>query len=117
MSKSLKNAANPYNKDAKNLDTATKAYDTARKNDDKALQNLNKVTDVKEAEYRKTSKAQQIVALNKDRNSYVIQNKLLDYQADNLKQQMEQRQQATNEASKNYEKDRKKLDAAKKETG
>lgn len=68
MSKSLKNAANPYNKDAKNLDTATKAYDTARKNDDKALQNLNKVTDVKEAEYRKTSKAQQIVALNKDRN-------------------------------------------------
>lgn len=106
--------ANPYNKDAKNLDTASKAYDTARKNDDKALQNLNKATDVKESEYRKTSKAQQIVALNKDRNSYVIQNKLLDYQAENLKQQMEQRQKATNEASKNYEKDRKKLDAAKK---
>lgn len=114
MSKSLKNVANPYNKDAKNLDTATKAYDTARKNDDKALQNLNKATDVKEAEYRKTSKAQQIVALNKDRNSYVIQNKLIDYQADNLKQQMEQRQKATDEASKNYEKDRKKVDAAKK---
>ena len=114
MSKSLKNVANPYNKDAKNLDAASKAYDTARKNDDKALQNLNKATDVKEAEYRKTSKAQQIVALNKDRNSYVIQNKLLDYQADNLKQQMEQRQKATNEASRNYEKDRKKVDAAKK---
>ena len=114
MSKSLKNVANPYNKDAKNLDTASKAYDTARKNDDKALQNLNKATDAKEAEYRKTSKAQQIVALNKDRNSYVIQNKLLDYQADNLKQQMKQRQQATNEASRNYEKDRKKVDAAKK---
>ena len=114
MSKSLKNVANPYNKDAKNLDAASKAYDTARKNDDKALQNLNKATDVKEAEYRKTSKAQQIVALNKDRNSYVIQNKLLDYQADNLKQQMEQRQKATNEASRNYEKDRKKLEAAKK---
>ena len=114
MSKSLKNVANPYNKDAKNLDAASKAYDTARKNDDKALQNLNKATDVKEAEYRKTSKAQQIIALNKDRNSYVIQNKLLDYQADNLKQQMEQRQKATNEASRNYEKDRKKVDAAKK---
>ena len=114
MSKSLKNVANPYNKDAKNLDAASKAYDTARKNDDKALQNLNKATDVKEAEYRKTSKAQQIVALNKDRNSYVIQNKLLDYQADNLKQQMGQRQKATNEASKNYEKDRKELEAAKK---
>lgn len=114
MSKSLKNVANPYNKDAKNLDVASKAYDTARKNDDKALKNLTKATDVKESEYRKTSKAQQIVALNKDRNSYVIQNKLLDYQADNLKQQMEQRQKATNEASKNYEKDRKKLDAAKK---
>ena len=114
MPKSLKNVANPYNKDAKNLDVASKAYDTARKNDDKALKNLTKVTDVKESEYRKTSKAQQIVALNKDRNSYVIQNKLLDYQADNLKQQMEQRQKATNEASKNYEKDRKKLDAAKK---
>lgn len=114
MSKSLKNVANPYNKDAKNFDVASKAYDTARKNDDKALKNLTKATDVKESEYRKTSKAQQIVALNKDRNSYVIQNKLLDYQADNLKQQMEQRQKATNEASKNYEKDRKKLDAAKK---
>ena len=114
MSKSLKNVANPYNKDAKNLDAASKAYDTARKNDDKALQNLNKATDAKESEYRKTSKAQQIVALNKDRNSYVIQNKLLDYQADNLKQQMEQRQKATNEASRNYEKDRKKVDAAKK---
>ena len=114
MSGVLKSAAVAYNTDAKEKASAQKAYDTARKNDDKALQNLNKATDVKEAEYRKTSKAQQIVALNKDRNSYVIQNKLLDYQADNLKQQMEQRQKATDEASKNYEKDRKELEAAKK---
>ena len=113
MSKVLKASANAYNADAKEKATAQKAYDKAKKTDEKALKNLNDAQKNKDKVYARSTKAQQVLATTKSDKSYVYQNKLLTQETKNLKDQNKQRQQALKETRDSYLKAKNKYDVAK----
>lgn len=113
MSKVLKASANAYNTDAKEKATAQKAYDKAKKTDEKALKNLNDAQKNKDKVYARSTKAQQVLATTKSDKSYVYQNKLLTQETKNLKDQNKQRQQALKETRDSYLKAKDKYDVAK----
>lgn len=112
MSGVLKSAAVAYNTDAKEKASAQKVYDTAKKADEKALDDLTKAKKNKEKLYAGSTKEQQILATTKGKKSYVYQNMLLTQETKNLKQQNEQRQKALKETRDSYMKAKNRYDIA-----
>ena len=112
MSGVLKSAAVAYNTDAKEKASAQKVYATAKKADEKALNNLTKARENKEKLYAGSTKEQQILATTKGKKSYVYQNMLLTQETKNLKQQNEQRQKALKETRDSYMKAKNRYDIA-----
>lgn len=113
MSNILKSTAQAYNTDAKEKASAQKAYDKAKKTDEKALKNLTDAQKNKDKVYARSTKAQQVLATTKSDKSYVYQNKLLTQETKNLKDQNKQRQQALKETRDSYLKAKDKYDVAK----
>lgn len=114
MSNVLKSVATAYNKDRKETNTAQKAYDNAKKADDKALKSLKDATSNKESLDRQTTADQRLLASSKTLKSYSVQNKLLDAELSNLKSQAKTRQKAVTETSKKVDEVKGKRDAAEK---
>ena len=114
MSNVLKSVATAYNKDRKETNTAQKAYDNAKKADDKALKSLKDATSNKESLDRQTTADQRLLASSKTLKSYSVQNKLLDAELSNLKSQVKTRQKAVDETSKKVDEVKGKRDAAEK---
>ena len=112
MSNVLKSVATAYNKDRKETNTAQKAYDNAKKADDKALKNLKEATSNKESLDRQTTADQRLLASTKTLKSYSVQNKLLDAELSNLKSQVKTRQKAVTETSKKVDEVKEKRDTA-----
>ena len=112
MSNILKSTAQAYNADAKEKASAQKVYDTAKKADEKALDDLTKAQKNKEKLYAGSTKEQQILATTKGKKSYVYQNMLLTQETKNLKQQNEQRQKALKETRDSYMKAKNRYDIA-----
>ena len=112
MSNILKSTAQAYNADAKEKASAQKVYDTAKKADEKALDDLTKAKKNKEKLYAGSTKEQQILATTKGKKSYVYQNMLLTQETKNLKQQNEQRQKALKETRDSYMKAKNRYDIA-----
>ena len=112
MSNVLKSTAQTYNADAKEKASAQKIYDTAKKADEKALDNLTKAQKNKEKLYAGSTKEQQILATTKGKKSYVYQNMLLTQETKNLKEQNKQRQKALKETRDSYLKAKSKSDTA-----
>lgn len=112
MSNILKSTAQAYNADAKEKASAQKIYDTAKKADEKALDNLTKAQKNKEKLYAGSTKEQQILATTKGKKSYVYQNMLLTQETKNLKEQNKQRQKALKETRDSYMKAKSNYDTA-----
>lgn len=112
MSNILKSTAQVYNADAKEKASAQKAYDNAKKADEKALDNLTKARKNKEKLYAGSTKEQQILATTKGKKSYVYQNMLLTQETKNLKEQNKQRQKALKETRDSYMKAKSRFDTA-----
>ena len=112
MSNVLKSTAQTYNADAKEKASAQKIYDTAKKADEKALDDLNKTQKNKEKVYARSTKEQQILATTKGKKSYVYQNMLLTQETKNLKEQNKHRQKALKETRDSYLKAKSKSDTA-----
>lgn len=112
MSGVLKSAAVAYNTDAKEKASAQKAYDNAKKADEKALNNLTKARKNKEKLYAGSTKEQQILATTKGKKSYVYQNMLLTQETKNLKEQNKHRQKALKETRDSYMKAKNRYDIA-----
>ena len=112
MSGVLKSTAQVYNADAKEKASAQKIYDTAKKADEKALDNLTKAQKNKEKLYAGSTKEQQILATTKGKKSYVYQNMLLAQETKNLKEQNKQRQKALKETRDSYMKAKNRYDIA-----
>ena len=112
MSNILKSTAQAYNADAKEKASAQKIYDTAKKADEKALDDLTKAQKNKEKVYARSTKEQQILATTKGKKSYVYQNMLLTQETKNLKEQNKQRQKALKETRDSYMKAKSKSDTA-----
>ena len=112
MSNVLKSTAQAYNADAKEKASAQKIYDTAKKADEKALDDLTKAQKNKEKLYAGSTKEQQILATTKGKKSYVYQNMLLTQETKNLKEQNKQRQKALKETRDNYMKAKSNYDTA-----
>lgn len=112
MSNILKSTAQVYNADAKEKASAQKVYDTAKKADEKALDNLTKAQKNKEKLYAGSTKEQQILATTKGKKSYVYQNMLLTQETKNLKEQNKQRQKALKETRDSYMKAKSKYNTA-----
>lgn len=112
MSNVLKSTAQAYNADAKEKASAQKIYDTAKKADEKALDDLTKAQKNKEKVYARSTKEQQILATTKGKKSYVYQNMLLTQETKNLKEQNKQRQKALKETRDSYLKAKSKSDTA-----
>ena len=112
MSNILKSTAQAYNADAKEKASAQKIYDTAKKADEKALDDLTKAQKNKEKVYARSTKEQQILATTKGKKSYVYQNMLLTQETKNLKEQNKQRQKALKETRDSYLKAKSKSDTA-----
>ena len=112
MSNILKSTAQAYNADAKEKASAQKVYDTAKKADEKALDDLTKAQKNKDKLYSGSTKEQQILATTKGKKSYVYQNMLLTQETKNLKQQNEQRQKALKETRDSYMKAKNRYDIA-----
>ena len=112
MSNILKSTAQAYNVDAKEKASAQKIYNTAKKADEKALDNLTKAQKNKEKLYAGSTKEQQILATTKGKKSYVYQNMLLTQETKNLKEQNKQRQKALKETRDSYMKAKSKSDTA-----
>lgn len=112
MSNILKSTAQTYNADAKEKASAQKIYDTAKKVDEKALDDLTKAQKNKEKVYARSTKEQQILATTKGKKSYVYQNMLLTQETKNLKEQNKQRQKALKETRDSYMKAKSKYDTA-----
>lgn len=112
MSNVLKSTAQAYNADAKEKASAQKIYDTAKKVDEKALDDLTKAQKNKEKVYARSTKEQQILATTKGKKSYVYQNMLLTQETKNLKEQNKQRQKALKETRDSYMKAKSNSDTA-----
>lgn len=112
MSNVLKSTAQVYNADAKEKASAQKIYDTAKKADEKALDDLTKAQKNKEKVYARSTKEQQILATTKGKKSYVYQNMLLTQETKNLKEQNTARQKALKETRDSYLKAKSKSDTA-----
>lgn len=112
MSNVLKSTAQAYNADAKEKASAQKIYDTAKKADEKALDDLTKAQKNKEKVYARSTKEQQILATTKGKKSYVYQNMLLTQETKNLKEQNKQRQKALKETRDSYIKAKSNSDTA-----
>lgn len=112
MSNILKSTAQAYNADAKEKASAQKIYDTAKKADEKALDDLTKAQKNKEKLYSGSTKEQQILATTKGKKSYVYQNMLLTQETKNLKEQNKQRQKALKETRDSYMKAKSNYDTA-----
>lgn len=112
MSNVLKSTAQAYNADAKEKASAQKVYDTAKKADEKALDDLTKAQKNKDKLYSGSTKEQQILATTKGKKSYVYQNMLLTQETKNLKEQNKQRQTALKETRDSYMKAKNRYDAA-----
>lgn len=112
MSNVLKSTAQTYNADAKEKASAQKIYDTAKKADEKALDDLTKAQKNKEKVYARSTKEQQILATTKGKKSYVYQNMLLTQETKNLKEQNTARQKALKETRNSYLKAKSKSDTA-----
>ena len=112
MSNILKSTAQAYNADAKEKASAQKVYNTAKKADEKALDNLTKTQKNKEKLYAGSTKGQQILATTKGKKSYVYQNMLLTQETKNLKEQNKQRQKALKETRDSYMKAKSRYDTA-----
>ena len=112
MSNVLKSTAQAYNADAKEKASAQKIYNTAKKADEKALDDLTKAQKNKEKVYARSTKEQQILATTKGKKSYVYQNMLLTQETKNLKEQNKQRQKALKETRDSYLKAKSKSDTA-----
>lgn len=112
MSNILKSTAQAYNADAKEKASAQKIYDTAKKADEKALDDLTKAQKNKEKLYSGSTKEQQILATTKGKKSYVYQNMLLTQETKNLKEQNKQRQKALKETRDSYMKAKGNYDTA-----
>lgn len=112
MSNILKSTAQAYNADAKEKASAQKVYDTAKKADEKALDDLTKAQKNKEKLYAGSTKEQQILATTKGKKSYVYQNMLLTQETKNLKEQNKQRQKALKETRDSYMKAKGNYDTA-----
>lgn len=112
MSNILKSTAQAYNTDAKEKASAQKVYDTAKKADEKALDDLTKAQKNKDKLYAGSTKEQQILATTKGKKSYVYQNMLLTQETKNLKEQNKQRQKALKETRDSYMKAKSKYDTA-----
>ena len=112
MSGVLKSAAVAYNTDAKEKASAQKVYYTAKKADEKALNDLTKAQKNKEKLYAGSTKEQQILATTKGKKSYVYQNMLLTQETKNLKEQNKQRQKALKETRDSYMKAKSNYDTA-----
>ena len=112
MSGVLKSAAVAYNTDAKEKASAQKVYDTAKKADEKALDDLTKAQKNKDKLYSGSTKEQQILATTKGKKSYVYQNMLLTQETKNLKEQNKQRQTALKETRDSYMKAKNRYDTA-----
>lgn len=112
MSNILKSTAQAYNADAKEKASAQKVYDTAKKADEKALDDLTKAQKNKEKLYAGSTKEQQILATTKGKKSYVYQNMLLTQETKNLKEQNKQRQTALKETRDSYMKAKNRYDIA-----
>ena len=112
MSNVLKSTAQAYNADAKEKASAQKIYDTAKKADEKAFDDLTKAQKNKEKVYARSTKEQQILATTKGKKSYVYQNMLLTQETKNLKEQNKQRQKALKETRDSYLKAKSKSDTA-----
>lgn len=112
MSNILKSTAQAYNADAKEKASAQKIYDTAKKADEKALDDLTKAQKNKEKVYARSTKEQQILATTKGKKSYVYQNMLLTQETKNLKEQNTARQKALKETRDSYLKAKSKSDTA-----
>ena len=112
MSTVLKSTAQAYNADAKEKASAQKIYDTAKKADKKALDDLTKAQKNKEKVYARSTKEQQILATTKGKKSYVYQNMLLTQETKNLKEQNKQRQKALKETRDSYMKAKSMSDVA-----
>lgn len=112
MSNILKSTAQAYNADAKEKASAQKVYDTAKKADEKALNDLTKAQKNKDKLYSGSTKEQQILATTKGKKSYVYQNMLLTQETKNLKEQNKQRQKALKETRDSYMKAKSKYDTA-----
>ena len=112
MSNILKSTAQAYNADAKEKASAQKIYDTAKKADEKALNDLTKAQKNKDKLYSGSTKEQQILATTKGKKSYVYQNMLLTQETKNLKEQNKQRQKALKETRDSYMKAKNRYDIA-----
>lgn len=112
MSNVLKSTAQAYNADAKEKASAKKVYDTAKKADEKALDDLTKAQKNKEKLYAGSTKEQQILATTKGKKSYVYQNMLLTQETKNLKEQNKHRQKALKETRDSYMKAKNRYDIA-----
>lgn len=112
MSNILKSTAQAYNADAKEKASAQKVYDTAKKADEKALNDLTKAQKNKDKLYAGSTKEQQILATTKGKKSYVYQNMLLTQETKNLKEQNKQRQKALKETRDSYMKAKNRYDIA-----
>ena len=112
MSNILKSTAQAYNADAKEKASAQKVYDTAKKADEKALNDLTKAQKNKDKLYSGSTKEQRILATTKGKKSYVYQNMLLTQETKNLKEQNKQRQKALKETRDSYMKAKSRYDTA-----
>lgn len=112
MSNILKSTAQAYNADAKEKASAQKVYDTAKKADEKALDDLTKAQKNKDKLYSGSTKEQQILATTKGKKSYVYQNMLLTQETKNLKEQNKHRQKALKETRDSYMKAKNRYDIA-----
>lgn len=112
MSNVLKSTAQAYNADAKEKASAQKVYDTAKKADEKALDDLTKAQKNKDKLYAGSTREQQILATTKGKKSYVYQNMLLTQETKNLKEQNKHRQKALKETRDSYMKAKSKYDTA-----
>lgn len=112
MSNVLKSTAQAYNADAKEKASAQKVYDTAKKADEKSLDDLTKAQKNKEKLYAGSTKEQQILATTKGKKSYVYQNMLLTQETKNLKEQNKHRQKALKETRDSYMKAKNRYDIA-----
>ena len=112
MSNVLKSTAQAYNADAKEKASAQKVYDTAKKADEKALDDLTKAQKNKDKLYSGSTKEQQILATTKGKKSYVYQNMLLTQETKNLKEQNKHRQKALKETRDSYMKAKNRYDIA-----
>ena len=112
LSKSIRSTAKAYNNDNKEQSSAQKAYEKAKNADKKALNKLSSAKEKKKGINTKTTVEQQVLIANRDKKSYVVQNRLLDMELANLKAQSKQRQTALKQVNGNVRDARKNRDNA-----